>query len=266
MILDDIVEHKKIELKEAVKNLPPAELKNRLEGLPEPIDFYSRAVSDSSVKVISEIKKASPSKGVIRDDFDPVKIAASYESNGASAISVLTDEKFFQGSLDYLAQVRKKVSIPLLRKDFTIDPYQIYEARLYGADIVLLIAAILEKETIKEFLDIVDQLNMNAIVEIHNHEELEKVIDTGCRIIGINNRDLRTFEVDLDTTANLKKFIPEDMLVISESGISNPDDIGSLRRLGVNTFLIGESFMKADDPGAELSKYINRVESTSQVN
>ena len=263
MILDDIVEHKKTELKKSVETLPLAELKSRLESLQPPIDFYSTAIADSSVKVISEIKKASPSKGVICENFDPVKIARGYELNGASAISVLTDEKFFQGSLNYLALVRKEVSIPLLRKDFTIDPYQIYEARFYGADIVLLIAAILEKEKIKEYLEVTEELNMNAIVEVHNREELEKVIDTGCSIIGINNRDLRTFDVDLNTTAELKKFIPEDILVISESGISNPGDIGELRKLGVSTFLIGESFMKSDDPGAELGNYLKQAQSVN---
>jgi indole-3-glycerol phosphate synthase len=225
-----------------------------------PLDFYSIAISDSSPKIISEIKKASPSKGIICENFDPIKIAKSYEVNGASAISILTDEKFFQGSLDYLSQIRTVVNIPLLRKDFTIDPYQIHEARAHGADIVLLIAAILDKDQIKEYLEIVDSLNMNAIVEIHNHEELDKVIDTGCKIIGINNRNLMTFEVDLSTTVELIKFVPEDILVISESGISDLDDIRMLRKLGVNTFLIGESFMKSDDPGGTLQKYISQIE------
>jgi len=261
MILDDIVEYKKGELKRSMDLLPLAELQNRLKDIEPPIDFYTRANADSSLKVISEIKKASPSKGVICENFDPLNIAKSYEANGASAISILTDEKFFQGSLQYLSQIRKAVSIPLLRKDFTIDPYQIYEARAHGADIVLLIAAILDKERIKQYLQIVDSLNMNAIVEIHNREELDKVIDTGCSIIGINNRNLKTFEVDLSTTVELIKYIPEDILVISESGISNPGDISMLREIGVNTFLIGESFMKSDDPGAKLNEYIGQIES-----
>jgi len=260
MILDDIVEYKKGELKKSSELIPLVELQLKLRNMQSPLDFYSTAIADSSLKVISEIKKASPSKGIICENFDPVKIAKSYEVNGASAISVLTDENFFQGSIDYLSQIRTVVNIPLLRKDFTIDPYQIYEARAHGADIVLLIAAILEKDQIKEYLEIVDSLNMNAIVEIHNHEELDKVIDTGCKIIGINNRNLKTFEVDLSTTVELIKYIPEDILVISESGISDPDDIRMLRKLGVNTFLIGESFMKSDDPGVTLQKYISQIE------
>ena len=260
MILDDIVKHKKGELKESKKRLPFADLKSMIEGMQPPLDFYSVAASDSSIKIISEIKKASPSKGVICENFEPVKIAKLYEKNGAAAISVLTDEKFFQGSLDYLARIRKEVNIPLLRKDFTIDPYQIYEARAFGADIVLLIAAILEKERIREYLEVVNSLNMNAIVEVHNSEELDKVVDTGCSIIGINNRNLKTFEVDLSTTVELIKHIPEDILVISESGISNPGDIRMLRKLGVNTFLIGESFMKSEDPGSKLNEYISQIE------
>ena len=259
MILDDIVEYKKGELQKSLELLPLTELQNRLNDQKPPLDFYTSANADSYPKVISEIKKASPSRGVICENFEPVKIAKSYEANGAAAISVLTDEKFFQGSLDYLSRIREVVNIPLLRKDFTIDPYQIFEARAHGADVVLLIAAILEKEMIKEYLEVVGSLKMNAIVEIHNHEELEKVIDTGCKIIGINNRNLKTFEVDLSTTVELIKYIPEDILVISESGISNPGDIKMLRNLGVNTFLIGESFMKSDDPGGMLSNYISEI-------
>lgn len=259
MILDDIVEYKKGELQKSLELLPLTELQNRLNDQKPPLDFYTSANADSYPKVISEIKKASPSRGVICENFEPVKIAKSYEANGAAAISVLTDEKFFQGSLDYLSRIREAVNIPLLRKDFTIDPYQIFEARAHGADVVLLIAAILEKEMIKEYLEVVGSLKMNAIVEIHNHEELEKVIDTGCQIIGINNRNLKTFEVDLSTTVELIKYIPEDILVISESGISNPGDIKMLRNLGVNTFLIGESFMKSDDPGGMLSNYISEI-------
>jgi len=260
MILDDIVEHKKGELKKSKEVVPLDDLQLKLKDIPPPLNFYSRAIADSSPKVISEIKKASPSKGIICENFDPVKIAKSYELNGAAAISILTDEKFFQGSLEYLSQIKTVVNIPLLRKDFTIDPYQIYEARAHGADIVLLIAAILDQNQIKEYLEIVGSLKMNAIVEIHNHEELDKVIDTGCNIIGINNRNLKTFEVDLSTTVELITYIPKDILVISESGISDPDDIRMLRKLGVNTFLIGESFMKSGDPGGTLQKYINQIE------
>ena len=263
MILDDIVEHKKEELKRASRKLPLSELKNRLKGLPAPLNFYTIASRDNSLKVISEVKKASPSRGIICSDFDPVRIAKSYEAAGAAAISVLTDEKYFQGKLDYLSEIRKAVNVPLLRKDFTIDPYQIYEARMYGADIVLLIVAILDKPRIVEYLDIINSLGLSAIVEVHNAEELSIALDAGSSIIGINNRDLRNFEVSLDTTVELIKFIPKDTVVISESGISNPEDIRMLRKLGVNTFLIGESFMKSPDPGSKLKEYISQIEKGS---
>ncbi|MGI9534464.1 MAG: indole-3-glycerol phosphate synthase TrpC [Thermodesulfobacteriota bacterium] len=259
MILDDIIEHKKSELLQTIKLKPIREIEEEIKEISHPKDFYRLAANFDGLKIISEVKKASPSKGLICKDFDPVKIAKSYENNGAFAISVLTDKKFFDGQLDYLSGIRKEVDIPLLRKDFTIDPYQIYEARLYGADIILLIASVLEISQITEYLDISHSLGMNAIVEVHNKIELDMAIGAGSRIIGINNRDLKTFEVSLSTTENLIEFIPDHIHVISESGISDPLDIRKLIKLGISTFLIGETFMSSTDPGGKLGEFIKSI-------
>lgn len=256
-ILDTIIENKIIEIEDAKKSLPLESIRERLEGFEAPKDFFGAINPGGALKIIAEIKHASPSKGIFREDFDPVKIARSYSESGASALSVLTDEKFFKGSLDYLREVREAVDIPLLRKDFIVDPYQVYEARYYGADAMLLIVAALEQDMLKELLRLTHSLELNAIVEIHNESELERALQAGSRIIGINNRDLRTFEVDLGVSVRLAKKIPPDVIVIAESGIGSPEDIRSLRKEGVHVFLIGETFMKAPDPGAALKKLIS---------
>ena len=256
MILDDIIENKKIEVDFAYSNFPLKDLQSALKDRPRPKDFYDLAINHSGLKIIAEVKKASPSKGVICENFNPVEIARNYENNGAFAISVLTDEKFFQGKLEYLSDISSEVDIPVLRKDFTIDPYQIFEARYYGADLVLLIASVLETTQLKEFLDITHSLGMNAIVEVHNAMELEKSLEVQSKIIGINNRDLKTFEVSLSTTEQLSKQIPEGQLIISESGIHSKADIEMLVDLGITTFLIGESFMNSEDPGEKLRTLI----------
>ena len=209
MILDDIIENKRYELEKAKNNFPFNKLISELKDKPKPKDFFKLATNSSGLKIIAEVKKASPSKGIISKNFNHIEIAKKYEEYGAFAISVLTDEKFFQGKLEYLSDIRKIIDIPLLRKDFTIDPYQIYEAKYYGADIVLLIASVLETTQIKEFLDITHSLDMNAIVEVHNIEELEKALEAESKIIGINNRDLKTFDVSLSVTEELSKVIPE---------------------------------------------------------
>ncbi|MGI9554008.1 MAG: indole-3-glycerol phosphate synthase TrpC [Thermodesulfobacteriota bacterium] len=260
MILDDIIEHKKSELIQSINLKPLREIEEEIKEISQPKDFYNLATNHKGLKIISEVKKASPSKGLICKDFDPVRIAKSYRDNGAFAISVLTDKKFFDGQLGYLSGIRKEVDIPLLRKDFTIDPYQIYEARLYGADIILLIASVLEMSQITEYLDVTHSLGMNAIVEVHNKNELEKAVGAGSRIVGINNRDLKTFEVSLSTTEDLIELIPDHIHVISESGISDPNDIRNLIRLGISTFLIGETFMSSTDPGSKLGAFIKSVE------
>ena len=211
----------------------------------------------SGVKIIAEVKKASPSKGVIKVDFDLVAIARAYADGGAAAISVLTEEKYFQGSRDYLKAIADDLGEncpPLLRKDFLVDPYQIYEARGYRADAVLLIAAILSPSDLVSLLDLAHRLGMSALVEAHTEAEVQAALDAGARIIGINNRDLKTFKVNLETTARLRPLIPSDRLVVSESGISTRADIVYLSQLGVNAALVGEALMTTPDIGQKLKE------------
>ena len=263
MILDTIIENKKIEVEESKVSLPIEPLISGIANIQPPRDFYEAIDHGGQLRIIAEIKKASPSKGVLRGDFDPVKIALGYARSGASALSVLTDEKFFMGSLTYLRAVREAVDIPLLRKDFIIDPYQVYEARLYGADALLLIVSALGQDALRGLLALTRSLGMDAVVEVHDEEELGRALDAGSRIIGINNRDLRTFEVDLGVSARLARIIPGGVIAIAESGISSGADIKRLRDQGVHVFLIGETFMKAPDPGAELKSLISSSISAS---
>jgi len=212
-----------------------------------------RKLDQQQPAVIAEIKKASPSKGVLREDFRPAEIARSYELGGAACLSVLTDKDFFQGADTYLEQARASCSLPVLRKDFTIDPYQVYEARALGADCILLIVAALDDGLLGELLDLAGELGMDALVEVHDQVELERALGTGAALIGVNNRDLRTFETSLRTTLNLLSHMPADRLLVTESGIHTPDDVRLMRAAGVNVFLVGEAFMKAADPGARLA-------------
>lgn len=255
-ILDTIIENKKIEVERSKELCPLKSLELGLHDSPGTRDFYG-ALDGESVRIIAEIKKASPSKGVLRADFDPVSIALGYEKGGAAALSVLTDEKFFMGSLSYLRAVREAVGIPLLRKDFIIDPYQVYESRLGGADALLLIVSALAEDALRKLLRLTHSLDMSAVVEVHDEEELGMALDAGSRIIGINNRDLRTFEVDLGVTERLSRNIPAGVIVVAESGIGSGADIKKLGKHGVRVFLIGETFMKAQDPGLELSNLIS---------
>jgi len=204
--------------------------------------------------VIAEIKKASPSKGVIREDFNPAEIAKSYEQAGAACLSVLTDEQYFQGSAAYLKQARDACSLPVLRKDFMIDPYQVVEARAMGADCILLIAAALELKQMQLLEDISHELGMAVLVEVHNQKELDLALELGTPLVGINNRNLRTFDVTLQTTLDLLKKLPDDRFVITESGIFTPEDVALMRNNNVNGFLVGEAFMRQPDPGAEFKK------------
>jgi indole-3-glycerol phosphate synthase len=256
MILDDIIANKAIEVKESKSSLPLELILERIKDALPARDFFNAIKPEGKLKIISEVKHASPSKGVFRDDFNPVQIAKSYSRGGASAISVLTDEKYFRGSLSFLKNIRAEVDTPLLRKDFIIDPYQVYEARLFGADAILLIVAALDQSVLTELLGLTHFLDMSAIVEVHDEVELERALDAGARIIGINNRDLRTFDVDLNVSINLSKKVPEDKIVVAESGISSIEDIDRLRGEGVHVFLIGETFMKAPDPGQKLKELI----------
>lgn len=209
-------------------------------------------INAGQTAVIAEIKKASPSKGVLRADFKPADIAVSYERGGAACLSVLTDRDFFQGADVYLQQARAACRLPVLRKDFIIDPYQVYESRVIGADCVLLIVAALGDEQLLELSRLAARLGMDVLVEVHDAAELERALELNTRLIGINNRNLRTFETSLDTTLDLLHRIPPDRIVVTESGISNRADVALMQQHGVHAFLVGEAFMKASDPGAEL--------------
>ena len=263
MILDAIIENKKIEVEKSKGRRSIESLISGIGNMRPPRDFYKAIDPRGRLRIIAEIKKASPSKGVLREDFDPVKIALGYAKSGASALSVLTDEKFFMGILEYLSAVREAVDVPLLRKDFIIDPYQVYESRLYGADALLLIVSALGQDVLMELLDLTHSLGMNAVVEVHDEEELGRALQAGGRIIGINNRDLRTFEVDLGVSARLARMMPVGVIAVAESGISSGADIKRLRAEGVHVFLIGETFMKAADPGSELKNLISSSISAS---
>lgn len=249
MILQEIVNNTRLELEETKRRMPLKKLEKMTLEQPAPLDL-ALAIRGGDVKLIAEIKKASPSRGIIRDDFDQLTIAQTYASNGAAAISVLTEPKYFQGSLDYIKQIGDELGdkkIPLLRKDFIFDPYQIYQSRAYGADSLLLIVAILEPDRLKELLSLSHRLGMKCLAEVHNESELEVALESGAGIIGINNRNLDTFEVDLATTERLRPLIPTDRLVVSESGIKNRDDMTRLREWGINAALVGEALMSAPD-------------------
>lgn len=256
MILDDIIANKKEELAAVKSRVSPADIKAKAADA-GPVRGFGKALSTGKgIRLIAEIKKASPSKGVIRGDFDPVAIAQVYAGSGASCISVLTEQKFFQGKIEYLGAVRKAQGLPLLRKDFVIDEYQLYEARAAGADAVLLIAACLEKRQLEDFLGIAARLGLDALVESHTYRELDKSLLAGAALVGINNRDLSTFVVSLQTTLDLLKDIPEDRTVVSESGIRTRDDVVKLENAGVDAILVGESLMREKDIGKKVRELL----------
>ncbi len=259
MILDEIVAYKKEELAETKRRRPLADVKARAADA-APVRGFGKALSTGKgIRLIAEVKKASPSKGVIREDFDPVKIARIYEESGASCISVLTEQKFFQGRLDYLAAIRAAVGLPLLRKDFIINEYQIFEARAAGADAVLLIAACLEKEQLEDFIGIAAQTGLEALVESHTHRELDRALLAGAAIVGINNRNLETFTVSLRTTLDLLKDIPDDRTVVSESGIKTRDDVIMLEQAGLDAILVGESLMREKDIRKKVKELLGTI-------
>ncbi|MDQ3617614.1 MAG: indole-3-glycerol phosphate synthase TrpC [Pseudomonadota bacterium] len=218
------------------------------------VDAIQRRLAAGEAAVIAEIKKASPSKGLIRAEFDPAQIARSYQAGGAACLSVLTDVDFFQGSNRYLGEARGACTLPVLRKDFTIDPYQVHEARMIGADAILLIVAALEDGPLVEMANLANELGMDVLVEVHDIDELERALQTDCQLIGVNNRNLRTFEVSLDTSIELKSAVPRDRTLVTESGIASREDVARLRGAGIDAFLIGESFMRERDPGAALQR------------
>jgi indole-3-glycerol phosphate synthase len=256
MILDEIMASKKAELEGVKERLSLKTLQEKLTGLPPVRDFVSALKADGP-SVIAEVKKASPSKGVIREDFDPVEIALAYEANGAAVISVLTEEKYFMGSLDFLSAIRERVSLPLLRKDFIFDYYQLVEARVHGADAVLLIAAVLDEDTLKSLLQGVKELGLFTLVEVHDEAELNRAVKSGAEVIGINNRNLKTFLTDIETTKRLVPLVPDGRIVVSESGINTRADIDSLMEVGVDAFLIGEALMREPNPGLKLKDLLS---------
>ena len=256
-ILKRIVEHKKRELSEKKLKFNMSVLKEEAERLKVPYNF-KEALSGEGINIIAEVKKASPSKGIIREDFDPVEIAKAYERGGAKAISVLTDEKFFQGSPFYLRQVAEAVKLPVLRKDFIVDEFQIYGAKALGASSYLLIVAILSDSELKDFIELGRELGMEPLVETHTEEEVERALKAGAEIIGVNNRDLKTFTVSLSTTLKLLPLIKsEGKLAVSESGIKGKDDLIMLREAGVDAFLIGETLMRSKNPEALLKEWLS---------
>ncbi len=256
-ILQQILKRKFEEIVERAEKTSLVQLSRQVEAAPEPRPFVGAlhdAIAAGRSAVIAEIKKASPSKGVLREDFDPVAIARSYAQAGASCLSVLTDRDFFQGSEAYLQAAREACTLPVLRKDFTVDPYQVYEARILGADCILLIVAALGDATLRELYGLARELGMDVLVEVHDAEELDRALALGAELIGINNRDLRSFETRLETTLELLERIPEDRLVVTESGIHSSEDVRTMRDRGVNAFLVGEAFMRSPDPGEALRR------------
>ena len=255
-ILNTIVTRKGEEVAERSARTPRTILEAAVAQADPPRGFVAALrgrIADGRAGVIAEVKKASPSKGVIRPDFDPAAIARSYERGGAACLSVLTDVDFFQGSDAYLQQARAACALPVLRKDFTVDPYQVWEARSLGADCILLIAACLDDGRLNTLDALARDLGMDVLIEVHDEVELDRALQVGSPMVGINNRDLRSFEVDLDTTLRMLERIPEDRLVVTESGIQGRADVALMRRHGVHAFLVGEAFMRAPEPGERLS-------------
>ena len=259
-VLKKIVDYKTGELAAMKVAVPLNEIMDRLAELEDHPRGFEAAILNSLTSgwtpIIAEVKKGSPSKGVIRPDFDPLEIAGIYQDNGATCLSVLTDEHFFLGHLSYLSQIREQVSLPLLRKDFIFDPYQIYQARAAGADAVLLIAAMLDLSQLQDFSSLAQELAMDVLLEVHDEEEMETALQTDCRMIGINNRDLRSFVVDIATSERLAALVPQGRIVVAESGITRRDEIVRLTQSGLHAFLIGESLMREEDIGAKLRELL----------
>jgi len=249
-LLQKIVEHKQQEILAAKAAVPISELMARAADAPPPLDFFQALCDRPSIGLIAEVKKASPSKGVIRADFDPVKIARIYRQHGADCISVLTDETFFQGRLEYLSAIRRQVDCPLLRKDFILDEYQVIEARAAGADAVLLIAECLSEDRLVQLYQSILKWEMTPLVELYDLNNISKVLSCQPKLIGVNNRDLNTFEVDINHTLRVRQKLPAEVAVVSESGIETPEQVQYLERQGIKGILVGETLMRATDIGA----------------
>lgn len=264
-ILDKIMLYKREELPRRKRERAEADLRAALLLAPPPRDFAA-ALRAPGVSLIAECKKASPSKGVLRNSYDPVALATEYEANGARAISVLTDINFFQGRIEDLVAVREAVRIPVLRKDFIFDPYQILEARAAGADAILLIAALLKGNTLRNLRLEAESFGMQVLVEVHDEAEVERALASGAEIIGVNNRDLRYFDVYFETTGRLRPLIPADRLLVSESGINTPDDVRQLAEMGADAMLIGERLVRSKDVGARVRELVSAGQNLSTPN
>ena len=256
-MLENIIADKKKEIEQKKKDLPLSLLKDRIDKCDVVRDF-SCALKANQLQLITEVKRASPSSGIFLPEYNPVKIAREYADGGAAAISVLTEKKYFGGSIEQLSAIKREISLPLLRKDFIFDPYQVYESRAYGADALLLIAAVLNLEQLKELLLLSHSLELKCLVEVHNEAEIELILPVNeIEIIGINNRDLSTFNVDINTTRRLRPLIPPDKIVISESGIRDSNDVEKLREWGVNAALIGEALLTANDISSKMKELLS---------
>ena len=256
-ILEEIIDHKKQAVSIAKQHLSLEDIESQLKDCPNPRPFISplrSAVENQEPAVIAEIKKASPSKGLIRSDFNPREHAKDYEVSGATCLSVLTDARYFKGSDRYLTEVKQASLLPILRKDFIIDPYQVAQSKLMGADCILLIVAALSRSQLRELAAYADQISIDVLIEVHNKAELDCALDLDNDLIGVNNRNLHNFETSLQTTLELKKYIPEDKLVITESGIHSVEDVKLMNANGIYGFLVGETFMKASKPGVKLKE------------
>ncbi len=254
-MLNKIVAQKREEVKQRKQRVPLPVLKERIAQRRAPLDLAA-ALGGEQIRLIAEVKRASPSRGILCPDFEPVALAKTYVRGGAAAISVLTEEKYFGGSLEHLSAIRDAVGLPLLRKDFISDPYQVYEAAAYGADALLLIAAILNHEQLAGLLSLSHSLGLTCLVEVHSEAEVSRALQVGARIIGINNRDLRSFDVDINTTRRLRALMPRQQIVVSESGIRSRQDVKKLKGWGVNAVLIGEALVTADDVPAKMKELI----------
>lgn len=257
MILQKIIENRRKETARQKEILPIMELREMLADMPPTLDF-EKAIRGRACAVIAEVKRSSPSKGRIREDFDPVKIARTYELYGASALSVLTERRFFEGNNAYVPRIRRAVRLPILRKDFIVDPYQISETRVLGADALLLIARILEAGQLQEFIGLSSELGLASLVEVHDEADLEKAITSGARIVGINNRDLDTFRTDFGVSMRLAPLIPRGLTRVSESGISTRDDVEDVVAAGFHAILVGESLMRQKDIGKKLRELLGQ--------
>ncbi|MCL2761227.1 MAG: indole-3-glycerol phosphate synthase TrpC [Desulfuromonadales bacterium] len=260
-ILRQIIEYKKEELAESSSAMPLTTLKSKLsdrEDKPRGFEAALRNAAESGWRaIIAEVKKGSPSKGVIREDFDPVEIAAEYEKSGATCLSVLTEQKFFMGHLRFISLIKEQVGLPILRKDFIMDQYQIYESYVSGSDAILLIAAMLEPSQLADFAGFAKELQLDVLLEVHDHKEMEIALSTDCSLIGINNRNLRTFVTDLAVTEELAQMVPADRLIVAESGINTAADIRRLQDAGARAFLIGEALMRDDDIAVRLGELLS---------